>query len=127
MGRQYYEACGSDGICTGNQLWFFLGNQAGWYDKTPDEIIASMGVANNLNTADSILGQPEYPGTPAADTYRSGFEWNRPFYYGNYSMFPGQEGSLKETYSGPGENQIFVNNTTYTYVVMSPQQMDNWR
>jgi RHS repeat-associated protein len=144
MGRQFYNFCGADGICQGDQLWKFLGAQQAWYAGNAkgfaQELTSGSLPAINYAGAARVLGQPAYdPATATAGQMRSNWRSGNglgdvPFKYGNYSMFSDsvidQLSVVNPGINGSAVTTVYLNrpdlNYGNGYVVMTMGQFKYW-
>jgi RHS repeat-associated protein len=133
MGRQFYNFCGTDGICRGDQLWKFLGAQQAWYAGSAQafaqELTSGSLPAINFAGAARVLGQPAYnPATATDEQKRSNWRsgnglGNVPFVYGNYSMYE-QYGVSRETLRNRGIDGI--NGAALTTSYLNKPHVNGW-
>jgi hypothetical protein len=144
MGRQFYNFCGSDGMCQGDQLWKFLGAQQAWYagsaGRFAQELTSGSLPAINFAGAARVLGQSAYdPATATAEQMRSNWRSGAnvsgvPFKYGNYSMFArevrAQLAEVDQGLNGLAVTTVYLNrpdlNYGNGYVVMTMGQYGYW-
>lgn len=141
MARQFYNACGSDGVCEGDELWEFLGAQEAWYSGTVNDFVEQLnsGVLD-YDGASQVLNQPHFdPSNTTVEEIRSNWRagngvpgidlGNVPFKYGNYSMFPGEAQvflpGLKSC-NCVDETSVYLNVPWSQYVVMTLGQHYYW-
>jgi hypothetical protein len=82
LARQFYERCGSGGVCTGDQLWKFLGSMQGWFNGDVIEKFKNGSYRTFFNEARRVL---------TSDAWRSGAVGNRPYHYGNLEWLFGAD------------------------------------
>ena len=119
LGRQWYFWCGSDGICTGDQIWQFLGSLEGWYNKPADRIIDGLSISTGNATAQRIN---------STESWKNGPQAGRPFAFGNLSMYPNARNEiiLAEQGWGQAQSAVLMVNQLDPFVVWTPEQRDHW-
>ncbi len=146
-GRLLYYFCGSEGVCSGDDLWKFLGYHDGFTNKYSiidtviDEVFNNPGTYSRAwSGAKQILSQPYYNSASASDNdrinnWRSGNDVNGapiPFAYGNYSLYSNVPRKVFADVSiGTSKNALLVNisdiNGGNGYMVMTPGQRRYWK
>jgi len=121
LGRQLFYWCGSDGRCQGDQLWQFLGSMHAWYGNDASELSARIGEMKGIETSNRILNQEP--------TWKTGWAYDRPFVFGNFSMFPEVKNFIAEggRGQGAGRSWVLLTDLTDPYIVWSPEQRAYWK
>jgi hypothetical protein len=121
LGRQFYYWCGSDGLCQGDQLWQFLGSLEAWYGNTPSELFSYIVNERGVDTAERILNQEP--------SWKTGNQWNRPFVFGNLSMYPDAVNAIIAAGQGIGAGASWVLRTDQPnpFIVWTPEQRSYWK
>ena len=84
--RQFYEFCGSDGVCEGDQLWRFLGGHSA-ATAHPDEAYLKL-LRGELTANESRMWKKSLNGASRilnTSAWTDGMREGRPFAYGNIS------------------------------------------
>ena len=120
LGRQWYYWCGSDGICTGDQIWQFLGSLEAWYNKSTGRLASGMSTNTGNLTAGKI---------GSTESWKNGLQSGRPFDFGNLSMYPKTQGAIISAGQGWGKAQstVLLIDGANSFIVWTPEQSYHWK